>query len=133
MRGRARARVQQASHTTLAVPVTFTLRVLCHVAHLGNCAIKWHLSSVWAMRVCDEAINQAHKEQELGLPCGKLTPYTDEELTARQLVFVDGWIYPLFKAAAILYPGVKGRLTDIAECREACKATRSRASRNSSA
>ena len=122
---------QEASNTTSPVPVAFTLRVICHVADLGNCAINWQLSKVWALRVCDEAINQAHKEQMLGLPCGKLTPYTDEELNARQLVFVDGWVYPLFKAAAILYPGVKERLKDIAECREACKIVTKQNARNS--
>jgi len=112
---------QQASDQTTTVPPAFTLRVLCHVADLGNCAISWPLSKEWAVRVCDEAINQAKREEALGLPCGKLTPYTDEELTARQLIFVDGWIQPLFKAAAILYPGVKGRLGAINECREGCK------------
>jgi len=119
----------QASDTTSAVTVAFTMRVLCHVADLGNCAIKWELSKTWAQRVCDEAINQAHKEQTLGLPCGKLTPYTDDELTARQLVFVDGWVRPLFKAAAILYPGVKGRLAAIRECREGCKAVTNKGAR----
>ena len=41
---------------------------------------------------------------------------------ARQLVFLDAWVKPLFKAAAILYPGVKQRLHHLRECREACKA-----------
>lgn len=72
--------------------------------------------------MCEEAISQAHQEQQLGLPAGKLTSYTDEELMARQLVFLDAWVKPLFKAAAILYPGVKQRLNHLRECREACKA-----------
>ena len=99
----------------------FTLKVLCHVADLGNCAIRWDLSKVWAQRVCDEATAQASREQQMGLPFGKTTPYTDEELMARQLVFLDGWVKPLFKAAAIIYPGCKARLAAIQDCREACK------------
>jgi hypothetical protein len=75
------------------ISVAFTLRVITHVADLGNCAIKWPLSRVWALRVCDEAIAQATREQTLGLPVyGKLTPYTEEQLKARQLVFLDGWV-----------------------------------------
>ena len=127
----AGSRCSAARRLSSACARCSSLRVICHVADLGNCAINWQLSKVWALRVCDEAINQAHKEQMLGLPCGKLTPYTDEELNARQLVFVDGWVYPLFKAAAILYPGVKERLKDIAECREACKIVTKQNARNS--
>ena len=33
----------------------------------------------------------------------------------------QGWIKPLFKAAAILFPGAKKRLMSLRECREACK------------
>mmetsp|Transcript_58384 Transcript_58384/g.115917 ORF Transcript_58384/g.115917 Transcript_58384/m.115917 type:complete len:884 (-) Transcript_58384:598-3249(-) len=103
------------------VPINFTLKVVCHVADLGNCAISWPLSRVWAQRVCDEATAQAAREQQLGLPFGKLTPYTEEELVARQLVFLDGWVKPLYQAAAILFPSVRERLEAIQECREACK------------
>ena len=105
-----------------AVPVLFTLRVLTHVADLGNCAIKWPLSRAWAVRVCDEAIAQAKREQALGLPCGKLTPYTEEQLKARQLVFLDGWVKPLMRVATRLYPACRGRLLAVIKCREACKA-----------
>ena len=40
---------------------------------------------------------------------------------ARQLVFLDGWVKPLFQSAAILYPGAKGRLAALQECRESCR------------
>eukprot|EP00325_Prymnesiales_sp_UTEX-LB-985_P001346 CAMPEP_0174699884 /NCGR_PEP_ID=MMETSP1094-20130205/5015_1 /TAXON_ID=156173 /ORGANISM="Chrysochromulina brevifilum, Strain UTEX LB 985" /LENGTH=467 /DNA_ID=CAMNT_0015897291 /DNA_START=234 /DNA_END=1638 /DNA_ORIENTATION=+ len=110
----------QAQASDLTVPITFTLRVLLHVADLGNCAIRWELSKVWSRRVCDEATAQAVREQQLGLPCGKMS-YSEDELMERQLVFVDGWVRPLFKAAAILYPAIKERLTAINECRDACR------------
>ena len=42
-------------------------------------------------------------------------------IMARQLVFLDGWVSPLFKAAAILYPCVKPRLEAIEQCRKACR------------
>lgn len=92
-------------------------QVICHVADLGNCAIRWPLSKMWAARVCEEAVAQAVREQTLGLPFGRVTPYGSEDLMSRQLVFLDGWVNPLFKAAAILYPGVRGRLDAIQECR----------------
>ena len=114
---------QHAAEHTSDVSASFSLQVLCHVADLCNCAIRWELSKAWAVRVCEEAINQATRESGLGMHVDKLTPYTDDELMARQLVFLDGWIRPLFKAAAILYPGAKARLPAIRECREACKAS----------
>ena len=77
-----------------------------------------HARSAWAARVCDEAISQAHHEKALGLPHGKMTPYSPEELAARQLVFLDGWVKPLLKVAASIYPGVKGRLRAAQDCRE---------------
>ena len=109
-------------HTTSAIAPEFSLRVLCHVADLCNCAIRWQLSAEWARRVCAEAVNQAAREHALGFEVSKLTPYSDDELCTRQLVFLDGWVRPLFKAAAIIYPGAKGRLGAIQECREGCKA-----------
>jgi hypothetical protein len=103
------------------IPAAFTLQVMTHVADLSNCALRWELSRVWARRVCDEATNQAQKEHDLGLPVEKLTPYSDEELMTRQLVFLDGWVRPLFNAAALLYVGARDRLPAIRECRSACK------------
>ena len=40
----------------------------------------------------------------------KVTPYTDAEIAARQLVFLDGWVRPLFTAGAIHFPAARGRL-----------------------
>ena len=111
--------VKAADQST--VSAAFTLEVLCHVADLGNCAIRWDLSKAWAGRMCEEAVGQAMREQELGLPFGRVTPYDDKDLMARQLVFLDGWVSPLFKAAAILYPCVKPRLEAIEQCRKACR------------
>ena len=44
-----------------------------------------------------------------------------EEVLARQLVFIDGWIRPLYTAAAVLFPGAKDRLQVLEENRERCK------------
>ena len=113
---------QHAVEQTRDIPATFTMQVLCHVADLCNCAIRWQLSRAWAVRVCDEATQQAQREHAFGWQVDKLSPYSENELCARQLVFLDGWINPLFKAAALLYPGAKERLTSIDECRDACRA-----------
>ena len=103
------------------VPVAFTIQVLCHTADLGNCAISWPLSCEWARRVCEEATAQSQRELALGMKVDKSTPYSDEELYTRQLVFLDVFIRPYFKAVAILYPGARNRLNAIRECREGCK------------
>ena len=103
------------------VPASFTLEVLCHVADLGNCAIRWDLSKVWAERMCEEAVGQAVRERELGLPFGRVAPYNEKDLMARQLVFLDGWVAPLLKAAAIFYPCVKSRLEAVQACRQVCR------------
>ena len=112
---------QHAAERTVDIPPSFSLEVICHVADLCNCAIDWDLSRVWARRVCDEATAQAQRELAFGLQVDKSTPYTDEELFTRQLVFLDVFVRPLFKAAAILYPGARNRLNAIASCREGCK------------
>ena len=91
--------------------MSFSLPVFLHVGDLCNCAIKWELSRAWARRVCDEATAQVQRELAMGIHSGgQATPYSEEELCARQLVFLDGWIRPLLAAAAILYPGARGRL-----------------------
>lgn len=112
---------QHATERTQGTPAAFKVSVITHMADLCNCAIRWELSQEWARRVCAEATAQAIREQDLGLAPDKVTPYTDAELAARQLVFLDGWVRPLFKAAAIHYPGARGRLHAVNRCREACK------------
>ena len=47
--------------------------------------------------------------------------YSDAEMATRQLVFLDVWVAPFFKAAAILFPGARGRLRQVETNREACK------------
>ena len=113
----------EAANDPPPLPAGLTLRVLCHVADLGNCAIKWEHSKDWAARVCEEAISQAGHEQQLGLPHGRLEPYSPEELATRQLVFLDGWVKPLLKVAAAIFPSVTSRLRAAQDCREACKST----------
>ena len=101
------------------------LQTFLHLADLGNCVVEWGLSKRWAFRVCEEATAQANREKELGLPVPphvKLSAYNDHEVAARQLIFLDGWIRPLFKAAAILFPTVKSRLDAIEANRAACEA-----------
>jgi hypothetical protein len=79
--------------------------------------------------MCEESVAQAKLEQQRGISNPpKLTPYTEEEMMVRQLVFVDGWITPFFKAAAIIYPGAKGRLASIQECLNGCSKTAKRVS-----
>jgi hypothetical protein len=45
----------------------YTLRILCHTADLGNCAVRWHLSRTWAERVCEEAVAQTKREVAMEL------------------------------------------------------------------
>uniref|UniRef100_A0A7S3BZ67 PDEase domain-containing protein n=1 Tax=Haptolina ericina TaxID=156174 RepID=A0A7S3BZ67_9EUKA len=108
---------------TKPVPSVEALKVICHLADLGNCALTWDLSEQWSQRVCDESLAQGIEEHRLGLPSAltKLTPLTHEEVTARQLVFIDGWVRPLFNAAAILFPGARDRLRVVVENRQRCK------------
>ena len=105
------------------IPAIEALKVFCHLADLGNCALSWSFAEEWSVRVCDESLAQAIEEHRLGLPSPltKLTPLSREEVTARQLVFVDGWIRPLYNAAAILFPGARDRLRVVVENREICK------------
>ncbi len=100
------------------------LRTFCHVADLANAALAWDLAEPWSVRVGAEAVAQSVEEHRLGLKLpktAKLVPYTREELAARQLVFIDDWVRPLYKCAAILFPGAKARLQQIERNREACK------------
>ena len=77
----------------------------------------------WSARVGEESVAQAVQEHKLGLPSPltKLTPLTREETTARQLVFIDGWVRPLYNAAAILFPGARDRLAVVVQNRQMCK------------
>lgn len=66
------------------------------------------------------------------LPSGaKLGKHTREELAARQLVFIDDWVHPLFKVAAMLFPGARSRLRQIELNREECKAIMAQHRKNS--
>ena len=57
--------------------------------------IDWDASKRWAHRVCEETIAQLGREKALNLPVPpqtKMDAYTDPEVAARQLVFLDGWV-----------------------------------------
>ena len=105
------------------IPSVEALKTLVHVADLGNCALSWEYSLPWSTRVCDESLAQAREEHRLGLPSPmkQLDALSREEVLARQLVFIDGWIRPLYTAAAVLFPGAKDRLQVLEENREKCK------------
>ncbi len=85
---------ERAAESKPVEPVD-VLQTFLHLADLGNCVIDWRLSKRWACRVCEESTAQANKELELGLPVPahvKLTAYSDKEVAARQLIFLDGWV-----------------------------------------
>lgn len=66
--------------------------------------------------MCQEASEQLRQEAALGIQVPaqvKTDAYSDSEVAARQLVFLDGWVRPLYRAAAFLFPGIKGRLDQI--------------------
>ena len=71
------------------------IQFFLHLADLGNCVIDWDASKRWAHRVCEETIAQLGREKALNLPVPpqtKMDAYTDPEVAARQLVFLDGWV-----------------------------------------
>lgn len=116
------------------VPVEHVLKAYCHLADLGNTVLRWDLSLAWSHRVCDEATALLVEEARLGLPLpsgAKLGKHTREELAARQLVFIDDWVHPLFKVAAMLFPGARSRLRQIELNREECKAIMAQHRKNS--
>ena len=106
------------------IPPADVLSAFCHTADLSNVALQWHLAEPWSARVGAEATNEFNEMQRIGLPLqayAKLEPYTTEELAARQIVFSDGWVRPLYAAAARLFPGARDRVAVLHENREACK------------
>jgi len=106
------------------VPASYACKAFCHLADIGNVAMSWERSEQWSARVGQEAVNEAIETKRLGLllaPQQKLEPYSRAELAKRTLVFTDLFVYPLYSAAAILFPGAKGRLSQIHANREECK------------
>ena len=68
----------------------------------------------------------------IGLPLpafAQVKPYTRDALVARQLVFADGWVQPLYAAAARLFPALADRLTVLDANRQACKEVHKEAAR----
>ena len=51
----------------------------------------------------------------------QVTRYTTEELVARQVVFLDEWVKPLYMLGAVFFPAAKSRLATIEANREMCK------------
>jgi len=107
------------------MPTSEVLAAFCHVADLANVALHWELGARnWSARVATEATNEFLEMQRIGLslpPYAQLTRLDDEQLAARQIVFSDGWVRPLYAAAAKLFPAVADRLAVIDANREACK------------
>ena len=122
---RDRSSVRGSSNgSSAAIAPRDVLRAFCHVADLGNVVLRWELAEPWSVRVGAEVVVQAVEEHRLGLwlpKTAKLTPYSREELAARQLVFIDDWVRPLYNVAAILFPGALQCLPKIEANREACK------------
>lgn len=117
------AELSQHAAGHVAMPPVAVLRTFCHVADLGNVVLREDLAEQWAVAVGAEAVSQTVEEQRLGiaLPNAKLDDYTREELAARQLVFIDDWVRPLYHVAALLFPGAKSRLPQIERNRDHCK------------
>jgi len=112
-----------AAQSRLVEPLEVT-QFLLHLADLGNCVVRWEHSKRWAHRVCEETTAQLRRETALGLPVpdqAKMDGYTDPEMAARQLVFLDGWVQPLYHAAAMIFPGIRCRLEQIAINRRCCE------------
>jgi len=121
-----------AAQSRVPEPLEVT-QFFLHLADLGNCVVKWDNSKRWAYRVCEEATEQMRREAALGMPVpeqAKTDVYTDPEVAARQLVFLDGWVRPLYRAAAILFPGIKCRLDQIELNRRCCEDEMARVPRN---
>ena len=111
-----------ASHA----PITpaFACKAICHLSDIGNVAMAWDRSEQWSRYVGEEAVTEAQETKRLGLPAAPFTqvkPFTREELAKRTLVFTDLFVYPLYKAAALQFPSVKGRLQQIRANRDECK------------
>ena len=112
-----------APHTE-RIPTAEVLATFTHLADLANVVLRWDLAEKWAARVGAEATNEFVEMKRIGLPLpvyAKLSAYSVEELAARQIVFSDGWVTPLYKAAARLFPGAVDRISVLRTNREACK------------
>ena len=123
MRGGRTLHPQTASGPSGVMPPVDVLRAVCHLADLSNPVLKFELAEAWSVRVGQEAVAQAIEETRLGLPLpkgSKVTPYSRSELAARMLVFIDDWVRPLYKVAAMLFPGAESRLVEIERNREEC-------------
>ena len=108
----------------MVIPPHEVIAAFCHTADLANVVLRWDLAEPWSARVGEEAINEFNEMKRIGLPLpgyAQLQPYSKEELAARQIVFSDGWVGPLYAAAARLFPGAQDRLAVIHANREACK------------
>ena len=102
-----------ADHT--AVEPVDVLTSFLHLADLSNPVLQFPLSKRWAILVCDEFSAQAKREAELGLP---IAPHhknlsTPHDIAKLQLGFLDFVVMPLWNAAALLFPGAKGRIEQL--------------------
>ena len=87
-------------------------KALLHLADLSNAVQPFDASKRWAHCVVAEFRSQSAKERQLGLPLTDMFVHlhTDAEIAKLQLGFIDVIVAPLWRTAALLFPGAKARI-----------------------
>eukprot|EP00808_Paulinella_micropora_P008644 g53425.t1 len=76
------------------------LKVILHVADLGNPAKPETIMTIWTARITEEFFRQGDAERKLGMPISAMMDRTKPNIPNSQVGFIDVIVAPLFKTYA---------------------------------
>ena len=89
------------------------MRMLLHGADISNPALAFELATVWSLKIIQEFNLQVWKEEQLSIPVSEFMRIGNDigKIKRSQIVFIDMFIYPLWKAISEFLPNT----TDLVE------------------
>ena len=91
------------------------MRMMLHGADIGNPALNFQLATVWSLKIIQEFNLQVWKEEQLGLPVSEFMRIGNDikKIKNSQIVFIDVFIYPLWKTIREFMPNVSELVENI--------------------
>jgi 3'5'-cyclic nucleotide phosphodiesterase len=96
------------------------MRMILHGSDIGNPALNFQLATVWSLKIIQEFNLQVWKEEQLGLPISEFMRIGNDigKVKRSQIVFIDLFIYPLWKSINDFVPNTSDLVENIQKNRK---------------
>ncbi|OMJ82629.1 hypothetical protein SteCoe_16609 [Stentor coeruleus] len=91
------------------------MRMLIHGADISNPALDFELATIWSLKIIQEFNLQVWKEEQLAIPVSEFMRIGNDiaKIKRSQIMFIDVFIYPLWKSISEFVPGTQELVENI--------------------